>query len=177
MTLRVDHEIIKILEQHAKKNNISINSLMNQIFHDYVDWHMQASAGGFIYFKKSLLATLIDKVDEKDIPKLAAEDIESEKKQTLYMLRKKSNLDVAIDVFETWLKASGVEYSKDIDTNNDVYTLAIHLGMNKKSSLLIAEICHYLFESLGANKVEYETTTTMAIVRIFSKMPKSRYFP
>lgn len=76
---------------------------------------------------------------------------------------------------ETWLKVSGIEYNKDADTENDVYTLAIHLGMNMKSSLLVAEICHHLFESMGAGKVEYETTPTMVIVRIFSKMPKSRY--
>lgn len=99
MTLRIDYEVVKALEQQARKNNLSLNTLMNQIFHDYVDWHMQAGASGFIHFKKSLLATLIDRIDEKEIPVLAANDIECEKKQTLYMLRKKYDLGAAIDVF------------------------------------------------------------------------------
>lgn len=174
ITLRIDHAISNVLENHAKKNNASVNSLVNQILHEYVDWHMQASSSGHIYFRKSLLAALVDKIDEKDIDALAANDVENTK-ESMYMLRKKCDLDVAIEVFESWLRGSHIEYTKDIDVASGVHTIAIHLGMNKKSSLLIAEYCRHLFERLGANRVECDTTNTMLIVRMFPVLPKDRY--
>jgi len=173
--MRVDYEIMKVLKQKAKKRNVSINVMANQIFREYVDWHMQAVAGGFIYFKKSLLAALADKVDEKDIVQMISEHAENEEKQTLYMLRRKCDIDAALDIFHNWLRMSGFQYNDDVDAENSIYSFIIQLGMNKKSSMLIGELFRKVFENLGAVRVEYETTPAMIILRIVLGSQKNQY--
>lgn len=74
LTFRIDTEIGDKLRQEANQKDVTINTLLNQIIKQHIDWHSIAYKAGFIAVRGALITRLLDEIgDEKKIKVIAAD--------------------------------------------------------------------------------------------------------
>lgn len=50
---------------------MSLNTLVNQIFKDHLDWHRYASQGRSIDFPRSIISRVFDKLTQEELSEIA----------------------------------------------------------------------------------------------------------
>lgn len=70
VTLRINGHDLEKLRKEAKNENISLNSLVNHIFTDYLQWDLYANKVGWIVVLAEVFKGLIDELDEKTLHKI-----------------------------------------------------------------------------------------------------------
>lgn len=48
MTFRIDESILNVLKEESERKDISLNTLVNHVLKQYVDWDMYAAKAGMI---------------------------------------------------------------------------------------------------------------------------------
>jgi hypothetical protein len=61
------------LRKVSEARSISYNTLFNQIFKAYLDWHSMAADAKLYYLPKSLLVRLINELTEDELNELAGD--------------------------------------------------------------------------------------------------------
>ncbi|TSA16694.1 MAG: hypothetical protein D4R72_06255 [Nitrosopumilales archaeon] len=67
VSFRIEKNHLKQLHSEAKQNNTSLNTLINQIIKQYLEWYSIVSKTGKIPIQKEILRMLIDKLDVSDL--------------------------------------------------------------------------------------------------------------
>jgi hypothetical protein len=157
------------MKREAEEKQISLNTLVNQIFDFYVNFTSSASAD----LMPAAKATLVDLVEGYSEDQLKAHVERVYKKvglDIIYQLRERYDLESVLDVWDYGLKASGIPYKHIVDQNNkDRHTYIVQYGMGKKWSLLVAETMKRYFEPLSSKKVEYTITDNMVVITVEGK--------
>jgi hypothetical protein len=169
VSFRVNKDIIAKMKREAEQKQISLNTLVNQIFDFYVNFTSSASAD----LMPTAKATLVDLVEGYSEDQLKAHAERVYKKvglDIIYQLRERYDLESVLDVWDYGFKASGIPYKHIIDENNkDRHTFIVQYGMGKKWSLLVAETMKRYFEPLSSKKVEYPITDNMVVITVEGK--------
>jgi hypothetical protein len=155
VTFRLDKDIFDRLRKEAKDKQISLNTLMNQISMQYLDWHAHAAKAGFITVRKGKVEKMLEKISEKDIVEIAEYVAKKESKGFIMMLRNEYSITSALEVIETWMKIAGYSYRHEIRGSEHSYV--IHHDMCRKWSLYLREQYRFLFEDFGLPRVEFDT--------------------
>jgi hypothetical protein len=107
-------------------------------------WHSNAAKTGFISERKGLLVNLIDRLSEQEITSLAEHIAKKETKDFVLLLRNEYNIELALDVNETWIRISGHPYRHEVSYTRHSYVIQHDMGRNR--SLYTAELYRTLFE-------------------------------
>ena len=59
VSLRVDRNVLSIIEQESQRLQINLNNMANQIFRSYTDWDMLQARAGMIPIAKPLLSQVL----------------------------------------------------------------------------------------------------------------------
>jgi predicted DNA-binding ribbon-helix-helix protein len=161
ITFRLESEVLDHLRQEAKRKDVSINTLVSQIARQHTNWHSNAAQAGFISVRKPLVIKLLESQSEEQIKSLASYVAKGSNKDFILMLRRKYSIHSALDVIETWVRASGYSYThnaEDLDYSSRLHTLVIHHDMGMRWSVYLAELYKNLFEDFGVMNTRFETT-------------------
>jgi hypothetical protein len=148
ITLRLEKKILAKLRRESDQNQTSLNTLANQIFRQYIDWHSKASKAGYVPLQKPVIIKLLDRLSEEDVIRVAEEVSKDMFKDVMLLLRDENDLVSTLNLFETWVRVSGFPSKLEVDDDKGVYSYVIQHDMGKKFSLLLATRARVILERL-----------------------------
>lgn len=148
-TFRFNSKILTSLKQEAKVKNLTLNSLVNNVISQYLDWFSDTRNTNHVHLWKSIPLKLLEKHSSDEIKKIAREVYEIEMKHTLIVLKEKFEIISFFEALQSWLKASNFIYRYDIDGIK--HKFVIQFNMSKKWSLFIAEIFKHVCDEMGVD--------------------------
>ncbi|HEU5120840.1 MAG TPA: hypothetical protein VFT71_07605 [Candidatus Nitrosocosmicus sp.] len=130
MTFRIDENVLKILRSESERNQITLNSLVNQLLKRYVEWDMYAPKVGLIPIAKPIVFQLFSKMSKEDISTMAKEIGKDVVHDIALFMKNKMDLDSFLSWFETRMASSLTETNHTIQDGYHVYVLKHELGEN-----------------------------------------------
>jgi HicB-like protein involved in pilus formation len=169
VSFRLNKDILAKLKTDAERKQISLNTLVNQIFDFYVNFTSSASAD-LMPAPKVALTDLVEGYSEDQLKAHAERVYNKVGLDIVYQLRGKYDFESVLDVWDYRLKASGIPYKHTIDgQDNNRHTFIIQYSMGKKWSLVVAETIKRYFEPVSSKKVEYTITDNMVAITVEGK--------
>ncbi len=163
ISLRINHDVAEALKQEARFDRVSLNVLANNILQNYVKWEKDAKQAGFIPVTKDLLTALLQRTDDKEIAEIVEQTKNIIKAQIIFM-EKRYDLWSILDWLETRCKVSG--FSEKKFYQNDRLTCIIQHDLGGKWSLYIKTMIEAILDGLVKEKIDFDVSTSMVIVRI-----------
>jgi hypothetical protein len=161
-SFRIDDSLLDALAEDSNRKQISLNTLVNQILREYIEWYANAPKVGFMIVRKSLMSAMLEKFNEDQVRRLAILTAKQSREINL-LFTSEYNLDSALRVIEYKMRLSGYVYRKDIQNNQYVYT--IEHGMGPKWSLYLAELFAAEFQEVN-HKAEFEKLDNLLAFRV-----------
>ena len=167
ITLRFRNGILNSLRREAKQKRINVNTLCSQILADHTEYSSYASTSGMISFPKSLLITMMERLNEDEVEKLSEHIAKNEFKDLILLLKGQYSLKSYLDTIEAWLRISNFQYSYNIDRENK-YRLVIQHDMGKRWSLYFEKLFSHAFHSLNlaGSRMQCEITDNIVAFTI-----------
>ena len=164
VTFRFDNVILSKLRNEADQKRISLNTLAGQIFQSYVEYDMYAPRAGMISFPKSLLVRIMDRLSEQEVGQLSEYIAKNEFKEMTLLVKNEYNLPAFLDMIESWLRASGIGYRRDVI--DSVQTFVIQHDMGKRWSTYFQKLIKYAFRDLNENEPVFDISENTIAFRI-----------
>ena len=155
VTFRITSERLTHLHKESEAKNISLNTLVNQIIKEHIDWHSLAAHAKLYYLPKSFLIRIINQLKEDQLRQLARDTAKNDLVDISLFLKGGFSIASVFSITETWLRISKMAYRYEINGNK--CKIIIEHDMGYKYSYLIKEISRYLLE------VAFETRTSCNI--------------
>jgi len=167
-TFRLEEDILDDLRKTAETEKITLNSLTNQVFKQYVKWDSRAAKAGLVPLPKVLLVKIIDKLTKEEIIQIAQYMVDKEIKDIILVLRKEHNITSFLDVVESWAKTS--DFPFEHEEKNGSHKYVISHGMGKKWSLYFEEVFKRMFEQLEITKAKFDITEKTLLFTIYEQI-------
>ena len=155
ITVRLNKYYLSRLRERSAEKEISLNTLMNQIVKHHIYWHSVAPKAGFISVRRELINKVFERFSEQEVVELGRDISKSKTKDLLLLVGNTYNLIGALEMIETWIRASGFTYQRQLYGNR--YGCAIEHGMGKKWSLYLSEVFRGIFEEFNL-KAHFDLT-------------------
>ena len=156
ITFRLDRQTLNKLRHEAAQKDVSINTLVSQIFKRHGEWHSNAAKAGFISVRKGFLTRLMEKLSEQEVSSISEEIAKKETKDFVLLLRNEYSLEAALGVIECWIIISGFPFRhEDTDT---IHSYVVQHEMGRKMSNYLAELYRNLFLEFFLKKVYFDLT-------------------
>jgi len=160
ITFRISSEAVTRLRNEANDEDISINTLVNQILRNHNEWHSVSSKAGFISIRRGFVKALIDKLSDDEVKMLAMEIATTSNRDLLLILKNSVSIESAIDFVDSWLRTSGFAYRRDSNGRGS-YSFVIQHDMGRKWSLYQGELYKHLFEECKVSRYNYDARDGM----------------
>jgi hypothetical protein len=164
LTLRLDKEMLDDLRKESEQKTVSINTLTNQIIKSYIKWYSPAQRAGIMFVPKCLLIPIIDNLAEYQMERLAEQFRKSGYEETLLMMSKEYSLPVILDLFDSWLNVSNMQF--DRESSEGSLTYIINHGVGRKWSLFLEKVFWYIVEDLGITGARFDVTDGTVTIKI-----------
>lgn len=186
ITFRIPAVSVLKLRQEADKKQVTLNTLVNQVLREFVEWHSSARLSDLTYLSKSLFSAILNEVSEERISQIAEDYVRSEYKDLVLLLKDDFSLNAVLELKENWARVSGMPYKYDhiaTDINNTFvgsqnnddnrnegiitsHRFTLQHDMGPKYSLLLKEINRFLFGGMFNVKTSYEMTDNTIIITV-----------
>ena len=167
VTFRFDNEILSKMRNEADQKRISLNTLASQIFQSYVEYDMYASRAGMISFPKSLLVSIMNRLSEQEVEQLSEYIAKNDFKEMILLIKSEYNLSAFLDMIESWLRASGIGYRRDV--KDSIQTFVIQHDMGKRWSTYFEKLINYAFKDLNEYEPIFNITDNSIAFRITAR--------
>jgi hypothetical protein len=164
LTLRIDKEVLDDLRKESEQKTVSLNTLTNQIIKSYIKWYSPAQRAGIMFVPKCLLIPIIDDLAEYQIERLAEQFRKSGYEETLLMMSKEYSLPVILDLFDSWLNVSNMQF--DRESSEGSLTYIINHGVGRKWSLFLEKVFWYIVKDLGITGARFDVTDGTVTIKI-----------
>jgi len=164
LTLRIDKEMLDDLRKESEQKTVSLNTLTNQIIKSYIKWYSPAQRAGIMFVPKCLLIPIIDDLAEYQIERLAEQFRKSGYEETLLMMSKEYSLPVILDLFDSWLNVSNMQF--DRESSEGSLTYIINHGVGRKWSLFLEKVFWYIVKDLGITGARFDVTDGTVTIKI-----------
>lgn len=165
VTFRIRSSILSELRSDAEQDRTSLNTLVNRVLEEYVEWGSHASEAQLISFPRALLVDLMERLSEDDVVMTAKSIVRTEVKDIVLLMREKYDLSSFLDVVESWLKASGFPYRQYME--NGFHTYVVQHDMSQKWSVYLGEVFKGVVEQFS-KKLEYDVTPNTLVFKVQS---------
>lgn len=153
-TFRIEKEILDNLKLLAKEQNLSLNTIVNQVLDSHVTWDQYAPQVGWVVMLKSALIDLIKNIDKETIIKVATKASESGAKEISLYMRGKHGIDEWISILRDRAKKSGFNFKEYKEGGKT--KLVMHHEMGESWSLFFKSYFENVFYDLGVKvKADY----------------------
>jgi hypothetical protein len=165
ISFRLHKDHLNRLREEAKEKRISLNTLASQIVDSYVNFGESVSKAGMIPISKSVLIELLEGYSEDQIKAIAERTQKKIRIDRALLLRGRYDFEVLVDIFESWLKATGFSYRHNRDAENaSRHTFIVQHNMGRKYSLFLLEALKVNAEPVLTRKVEYTITDNSLVI-------------
>jgi hypothetical protein len=159
MTFRIDESILNVLKEESERKDISLNTLVNHVLKQYVDWDMYAAKAGMIPIAKPVVSALFDKMTPQEIIELASKVGQSAIHDIALFMKSRMDLPSFLSWFEMRMKNSSIELSHKAENSIHTYVIKHDLGYNW--SLYHKTLLQLMFNQIFERQVDisiYDTT-------------------
>jgi hypothetical protein len=142
---------------------VTLNTLVNQIIKDHLDWHASAAQARMFPVPRSTFSRLVDNLTEEELSKHAVTIAEKDFVDIGLLLRGEFTLPSFLNILENWSRMSSIPYKHE--TNNDVHNFIIQHDMGRNFSFLIKELYRYILEDMFEIKSNFTITDSTVMFR------------
>jgi hypothetical protein len=163
ITFRIPSSSINQLRKESKKKQTSLNTLVNQILKDHLDWHAYAAQAKMFHIPRSTFSRLLNNLTEEELSKSAVTIAKNEYVDMGLLLRGEFTLPSFLNILENWSRISSVPYKHEI--NNDVHNFILQHDMGRNFSFLVKELYRYILEDMFKIKSDFTITDNTLMFR------------
>ena len=154
ISFRINEEYEKVLRSIAEKNKISLNTLANQIFGNYVEFEVYAKKFGTLRMSTDTFRRMIKNMNDNEIIDIATRCGSQEIKEFILFKWKEINSKTVIAFINVYFDLCG--YGRcTLDKTEGEVTFSVHHDLQEKGSLFLK----YLFESLIRTTLDKDCKT------------------
>jgi len=155
-TFRLDENLVKLIEEDATKEKITVNSMVSRMLWNYQKRCQYCLHYNLMLIEPSLLKTMIDSVPEEAIEKLGSTLGPSVVKENLARLGMNADRDsvefVLIEALGQWTKW----YDADINETSEGRVYYLHHTLGKKWSIFLKNFFQQAMAKLLSLEVQME---------------------
>lgn len=156
ITFRIDEKYDTILRKIADEKKISLNTLANQIFGNYVELEVYLQKFGVLKLSTDSFRRILAILNDKNIVEVATRAGSLEAKEFILFKWKELNLQTVTDFIKIFFDVCGFGRC-DLEINPSKVSLSAHHDLKEKGSLYIK---HFL-ESLIRTSLNKSCKTTI----------------
>ena len=156
ISFRIDAEYEKVLRGIAEENKISLNTLANQIFGNYVEFEIYAKKFGTLRISTDTFRRILSRINEKEIIEIATRCGSQEIIEFILFKWKDINSKTVTAFIKIYFDLCG--YGRcNLDETEGRVTFSVHHDLQEKGSLFLK----HLFESLIRTALDKDCKTTI----------------
>jgi hypothetical protein len=160
ISIRLANLTVDKLKEEAKNEGITLNTLVNQIFVEYLQWDRTASKAGWVVVLSDVVKKLMNELDDKTLYKIAVLTADSHKDIRL-MMTGDDTLDGFFSILRNRLRKSGIDYTESHEKG--MIKFVIHHNMGKKWSFFYKTQHERMLKNLGQTSACDFTDNTLVI--------------
>jgi len=146
-SFRVSESAFKALEEDAARRNVSLNTLVNQLFLAYANWGRYYDRIGSIQVARSTFVRLLDAASDKVVIEVGRRSGLDVPRAVIAAKRGVLSLDTVLDYLRSATSYGGyAEYSEVETQGKTVITIMHNLG--RKGSLFLKSFLESLFGAI-----------------------------
>ena len=161
-SFRIDGSLLDALQTDADAKQISLNTLVNQILREHIEWYANAPKVGYLIVRKSLMSAMLEKFNEDQIRQLAKVTAKQSREINL-LFASEYNIESALKVIEYKMRMSGYVYRKD--SHDGYHFYVVEHGMGPKWSLYLAELFALEFQEVH-REAEFEKLDNLLAFKV-----------
>ena len=164
-SFRLEDSLLDALLTESDSKQISLNTLVNQVLREYIDWYANAPKVGYMIVRKSLISAMLERFNEDQIRQLAR--LTSKQSREINLLfASHYNIDTALKIIEYKMRMSGYPYRKE--THGNEHTYVIEHAMGPKWSLYLAELFAAEFQEVK-HEATFEKLDNLLAFKVYRK--------
>lgn len=163
ITFRVPSGSLHQLREESKKKRISLNTLVNQIFQEHLDWHTYAAQAKLHPVPRSSLRRIIEKLTEEQLSEVASTTAKMDFVEVGLLLKGEFTISSFLNIVENWCRISAFPYKHEV--NHDAHNFIIQHDMGRKYSFMIKELYRYIMEEMFERKIDFIITDNTLVFR------------
>lgn len=138
VSFRIDKEYDQVLRRESEEKKISLNTLVNQIFGEYVEWHRYVKQFGTIVLSKEAFKLILDYLENDKIINIAIEIATKAPKEFILFKWKEINSSNVIDFIKMFFDHCGYgQYDHQFTAEGKINKFSIRHDLGKKGSLFL----------------------------------------
>ena len=166
VTFRLPSDNLEQLCKEAETRQISVNTLVNQIVNEHLDWHLYAAQAKLYYVPKPFISRILERFTEQQLNDIAEASAKKDFVDIGLLLRGEFTISSFLSILENWSRISDIPYrAEEIDNTQKII---IEHNMGSKYSYLFKEIYRRLLENVFETRVQFDITDN-TIVLTFDK--------
>lgn len=168
VTFRVPSVLLDKLRNESENKQVSLNTLVNQIFKEHTQFHSFATQARLFYITKSFAARLVNALSEEELIKIAEETAKKDFVDMVLLIKGEFTLPAFIDVLEIWLTIGGpMSFKHTVEAG--IHTFIIRHDSGGKYSFLVQNILKTILEDLFDTKTKFVSTENNVVLKIEMK--------
>lgn len=168
ITFRINSDVMHKINAKAEQEEISLNTLVNQVLKRYSEWDMYESKVGMIPVNRRVIKMLFEGLSKEEVVKMSREVAKNEVYNIALFMIGKSKLD--LDSFISWF-LSRMKNCSEITENkvnyNKTYILKHDLGENW--SLYHATVLDSIFTDILQTLIQTSITDSTIVFTVNDK--------
>ena len=160
ITFRLASAVVDNLKIKAKHDKVTVNTLVNQIIADYLDWSMTAIDAGWMVMPKMTVKKAFEMLSQDQILTLADATYE-EKKEMFVFMKGKNDEQSFLSILRMRAQKSGF-HLREIEKDGRT-TLIIQHDMGRNYSLFCKSLYETIMHQYGV-QVQLQTTEHTCIM-------------
>ena len=161
MTITILADNITQLRHESDIKQVSLNTRVNQIIKDHLDWHSYATQAKMSYLPKSLITKAINLLTEQELFEFA-QSVGDDLQDMCLLLHGEFNLSSFLHILNIWLRITRTPTRFEHDENK--YKIIIRHDMGYKYSYLIKEIFRHVIEERFHEPFHYTITENTLLI-------------
>src|SRR5438445_6287398 len=159
-SFRISGKNLDKLKAQAQSRGVSLTTLVNEIFTDYLQWDITATKAGWVVVLAEVLKDLMNELDEKTLYKIAKRTADSTRDVRL-MMTGDDTIDGFFSILRNRLRKSGISYMES--SEKGMIKFIIHHNMGKKWSFFYKVQHERMLQNLGRPATLDFTESTLII--------------
>jgi len=164
VSFRIDSSLRENLEEEAKKNRTSLNTLVSQILFRYADWGRYAGRLGLIPVSKDLLRDVFKVLDKPELEDLGRKFAETSGREHVLYLFQQISFGTVLQFLDLWSSHFDA-YEHRYDGKMHYYT--VHHDINLNFSIFVKEFVLTMMMVTVPRTVRFETVAPNSVTFSF----------
>ena len=129
ITIRVPKSLKEQLEKTSKKNQITLNNLINQILFQRMHWDEQLNKMGWLQFEPSTVKQLIKFLSEVEMDEIVSKSKKGVAR-AIEFLYGDTTVDHVAEFIDSWLTVTNMPFKHTEDIDSHKFLVTHELGRN-----------------------------------------------